>query len=481
MPAPSRLASLLFLLVLPAFSPAEAAAKNVLLIVSDDLRASVLGCYGDQICATPSIDRLAARGVVFERAYCQGTVCAPSRASFMRGRYIGKSGVTLGEHLIAQGRVTARVGKIFHMRVPGDIIAGSDGEDVTACWTQRFNSPGQEAHTPGSYACLNLNIFTDALEGRQSTGDPHRPFVTVSCEGDGSDQPDAKTAGKTIELLSQFKTGGKPFLLAAGFVRPHYPMVAPKSFFDRYPHEKNTLPQVPAGDLDDIPQPGISGSNSEKNGLANFPENQQRMWSGYYASVTFMDAQLGRILDELDRLGLTDSTLIAFTSDHGYHLGDHSFWQKANLHEQVIRVPLILAGPGIEPGRSRSLAQLVDLVPTLCDLTGAPIPEGVEGKSLAPLLKNKDAIIHDAVFSYDGANCSLRSDRWAYMRYSDESEELYDMEADPGQFTNLAADKAQTERIQTFRAQLSEWQRQTGAGPNAKRSKGRPKAGAAQK
>jgi iduronate 2-sulfatase len=293
-----------FLLLLP-FWPvhAQAATTNVLFIVSDDLRAGVLGCYGDKLCATPNIDRLAARGVVFERAYCQGTVCGPSRASFMRGRYFGGKGITLGEHFIQQGRVTARVGKIFHMRVPGDIIAGTDGEDVAACWTERHNSQGQEAHTPGDYACLNLNVFTSALEGRQSTGDPHRPFVTVSYEGDGSDQPDAKTAVKTVELLRQVKAGGKPFLLAAGFVRPHYPMVAPRPYFDRYPHETIELPHVPEGDLDDIPPLGISGSNSKKNGLAQFPENQQRMWSGYYASVTFMDAQLGLILDELDRWG----------------------------------------------------------------------------------------------------------------------------------------------------------------------------------
>jgi hypothetical protein len=176
---------------------------------------------------------------------------------------------------------------------------------VEACWSQRFNSQGKEAHTPGDYACLNLNIFTTELEGRQSTKDPHRPFVTVSYEGDGSDQPDAKTAAKSVELLREFKAAGKPFLLAAGFVRPHYPMVAPRPFFDRYPHAKIEVPQVPENDLDDIPPLGISGSNSKKNGLAKFPENQQRMWSGYYAAVTFMDTQLGRILDELDALNFT--------------------------------------------------------------------------------------------------------------------------------------------------------------------------------
>lgn len=450
---------------------AASPAQNVLFIVSDDLRASVLGCYGDKTCATPNIDRLAARGMLFERAYCQGTVCGPSRASFMRGRYHGTSGITLGEHFIAQGRTTARVGKIFHMRVPGDIIAGTDGEDVAGCWTERYNSPGQEAHTSGDYACLNLNIFTSALEGRQSTGDPHRPFVTVSYAGDGSDQPDAKTAAKCVELLQKFSAAKKPFLLAAGFVRPHYPMVAPKPYFDRYPHEKIALPQVPPNDLDDIPQPGISNSNSKKNGIAQYPENQQRMWSGYYAAVTFMDAQVGRILDELDSLDLADTTTIVFTSDHGYHLGDHTFWQKANLHERVIHVPLIIAAPGIKAARTRSIVQLVDVFPTLCELTGAPIPSSVEGKSLVPVLHDHAAIIHEAAFSYDGQHHALRTDRWAYMRYTDDTEELYDMNTDPGQFTNLANDSAHITTLENHRQLLQQRVKASGEPQRKKKAK----------
>jgi len=461
---------LALLVLLGGHSFAATPVKNVFFIVSDDLRASVLGCYGDKICATPNIDRLAARGVVFERAYCQGTVCGPSRASFMRGRYFGSTGVTLGEHFIAQGRTSARVGKIFHMRVPGDIIAGTDGEDVAPCWTERHNAPGQEAHTPGDYACLNLNLFTTKLEGRQSTGDPHRPFVTVSFDGDGSDQPDARAAAKSVELLRKFKAEGKPFLLATGFVRPHYPMVAPRPFFDRYPHAEIQVPHVPAGDLDDIPPPGISGSNSKKTGLAPYPENQQRMWSGYYAAVTFMDQQVGRILDELDLLGLTDSTAIVFTSDHGYHLGDHTFWQKANLHEQVTRVPLIIAAPGVAPCRTGSLAQLVDLFPTLCELTGAPIPESVEGKSLVPVLRNPAAMVNDTAFSYvQGGHHALHTDRWAFMRYTDGSEELYDMDTDPGQFTNLSKQPAHAATLAKLRQQVDQRMKSPSASSGKKR------------
>jgi iduronate 2-sulfatase len=447
----------ILLVLLGGHAIAEPPVDNVLLIIADDLRASVLGCFGDRLCQTPNLDRLAARGVVFERAYCQGTVCGPSRASLMRGRYFGRSGLTLGEHFIAQGRTTARVGKIFHMRVPGDIIAGSDGEDVAACWTERHNAAGQEAHTPGDYACLNLNLFTNELAGRQSTGDPHRPFVTVSYDGDGSDQPDAKAAAKSIEVLRRFKADGKPFLLATGFVRPHYPMVAPRPFFDRYPLVKIRVPNGPKDDLEDIPSLGIANSNSESNGLANYPENQQRMWAGYYAAVTFMDQQVGRILDELERLQLADSTAIVFTSDHGYHLGEHTFWQKANLHEQVTRVPLIIAAPGIAPGRSRSIVQLIDLVPTLCELSGSAIPSGVEGTSLVPVLREVTAEVNEAAFSYvQGGHYGMRNARWAYMRYADGSEELYDMDRDPDQFHNLADQAEQQATLQKMRQQLED-------------------------
>ncbi len=413
--------------------------RNVLLIVSDDLRAGVLGCYGDRLCQTPNIDRLADRGVVFDRAYCQGTVCAPSRRSFMYSRYLGKGTATIGEHFRSYGRYTARVGKIFHMRVPGDIIAGTDGLDVPATWTERFNSQGKEAHTPGDYACLNLNIFTRELEGRQSTKMPHRMFVSVQYDGDGSNQPDHKTATKTIDLLQKHRH--EPFFIAAGFVRPHYPMVAPRQYFTPYPFADMLLPELRADDLLDIPKAGLPRSLSSVNGIARYPDNQKRMWSGYYAAVTFMDEQVGRILDELDRQNLRDSTAILFTSDHGYHLGDHTFWLKNNLHEQVIRVPLIVSAPGILPSRTDAIAELVDLYPTICQLTRLPTPKGLHGTSLLPILQQPTTSGKTGAISFS-RGASWRTKNWAYMRYNDDSEELYDMQTDPGQFTNLADDSA---------------------------------------
>ena len=184
---------------------AESKIKNVLFLISDDLKASVLGVYGDPICETPNIDRLAQEGMVFDRTYCQGTSCAPSRRSFMHSRYEGETEINMGKHFIDNGYFSARVGKIYHMKVPGDIIAGTDGLDIESTWLESYNSPGLEAHTVGDYACLNLNIFTSDLGGRYSTAMPHRWFVTVSYEGDGSDQPDYKTASQTIDLIRQRK------------------------------------------------------------------------------------------------------------------------------------------------------------------------------------------------------------------------------------------------------------------------------------
>src|SRR6056297_651904 len=430
--------------------------RNVLFVISDDLKASALGCYDNTICQTPNIDRLAKEGVLFRRAYCQGTWCLPSRQSFMYSKYQGPGERTLGEYLRQKDFYTARVGKIFHMRVPGDIIDGTDGPDVIESWTERFNSPGREAHTPGDYACLNLNIFTDDEENRQSTRMPHRMFVTVEYDGDGSDQPDAKSASKAIELLQQRHED--PFFLAVGLVRPHYPMVAPREFFDRYDHQAIPLPEVPDDDLDDIPPAGLRGTTNGNNRIGNYPENQQRMWAGYYATVTFMDRQVGRILDELDRLGIRDQTAVVFTSDHGYHLGEHTHWQKNNLHEEVTRVPLIIAAPGFPRGQSDALVELVDLYPTLVDLLGLPIPSELEGQSLKGTLADHGSSVRDSALSLNKHKGEWefadRGDRYAYMRYGDGTEELYDMQSDPKQFTNLVGNPDHAATLEMVRRRL---------------------------
>lgn len=424
----------------------------MLFMISDDLKASVLGCYGDKICQTPNIDKLAESGMVFTRAYCQGTACAPSRQSFMFSRYRDKVGVNMGEHFKNNGFYSARAGKIYHMRVPGDIIDGTHGKDVESSWTERFNLSGKEAHTPGDYACLNLNIFTKDEENRQSTRMPHRMFVTVQYDGDGSDQPDHKAAAKAIDLLQKHQD--ERFFLAVGFVRPHYPMVTPRQYFEKYDWKTIPTPEVVENDIDDIPKIGRPSTINSNNGIGKYPDNQKRMWEGYYASTTFMDEQVGRIVDELDRLGLRDSTAIVFTSDHGYHLGEHTFWQKSTLHEDVTRVPLIFSVPGIQPGRSNSIVELMDMYPTLSELAGLDIPETVQGKSIVPILNDPKASVRKAALTHD-SGYALRGDEWTFLQYTDGSEELYDMKNDAAQFHNLAKVPMYSEVVKERRAAMA--------------------------
>ncbi|MEO1616306.1 MAG: sulfatase [Planctomycetota bacterium] len=455
--SPSSLRFLACVALMMISRNASAEPQNVLFIILDDLRADVLGCYGDTVTRSPHLDQLASEGLRFDNAYCQGTWCLPSRRAMMRSQYVRKDGPTLGETLRAAGHTSVRVSKIFHMRVPGDIVDGTDGPDVEACWDQRFNSPGPEFNTPGDYACLNLNVFTREIPGRQGTGMPHRPYVTVKSDGDGVEQSDYKTATKAIELLREFRD--QSFFLAVGLVRPHYPMVAPAELFEHYPHEEVMLPETWQQDLSGIPKAGLAGSRSDKIGIDKFPDNQKRMWSGYRASVEFADQQVGRILNELQSLGLDDQTNVIFTSDHGYHLADHTFWQKANLHEPVARVPLVIRTPKhrkLGQRSSRSLVELIDLYPTVCDLMEVETPEHCQGMSLLPVLENPEHTVRKAALTVHERGKSrqllLRTDRYAYMKYQDGSEELYDMQADPLQVTNLA----NSESHQDVKSKLSE-------------------------
>lgn len=428
--------------------------ENVLFLISDDLKASVLPAYGNQVCKTPNLDRLAKTGMVFERAYCQGLACAPSRPSFMRSIYPNSKtiGPTIGEHLQHHGLHTARVGKVFHMPVPHAQLDGSDGIDFPECWTERYNTQSSETFSPGLYRLLNSNIVTREVEGRDAKG-PNRMWATVEADReDGSDQADYMVASMAIQLLNERKAAGKPFFLAVGFVRPHFPMVQPKRFFDMYPQEQLEIPPLIEGDLDDIPQ---AGRGSDGRGLNEMEESRRRMWQAYYASVSFMDEQVGRVLDELERLGLRESTAIVFTTDHGYHLGEHGFWQKGNLHEEVVRVPLIFSIPGMNPGRSSSLVELMDFYPTCTEILGLPTPESVQGRSLMPLLLDPRATVRETALSIQNSSTGgLRSATWHYMRYGDKGEELYDMVKDPDQYTNVATAPEYASVLDTARSQF---------------------------
>ncbi len=454
----SLLASLMLIPGLPADANTAAASgptgvKNILLIMSDDLKASVLGAYGNTLCQTPNLDRLAATGMVFDRAYCQGLACAPSRPSMLRSIYprTRLTAPTIGEHLQKHGWHTARVGKIFHMGVPDDPKNGTSGADVPECWTEFHNTKSEETFTPGLYRLMISGIATREMQGRQGAGTPLRPFVSVEADvEDGSDQADYKVAEKALELLRERKGEDKPFFLGVGFFRPHYPMVAPRKFFDLYPLEDIEIPPQVAGDLDDIPEAGRSRIRPEMNASE---EQRKRMWQAYYASVTFMDEQVGRVLDELDRLGLSESTAVIFTTDHGYHLGEHGFWQKMNLHEEVARVPLIVRAPGKKAGRTGSLVELVDFYPTCTDLLGLPVPPELQGRSLVPILDDAKASVRDTALSvYTGRPAGgIRAADWHYMNYGNQAEELYDMVKDPHQYTNVVADPAYASLLEEAR------------------------------
>ena len=198
------------------------------------------------------------------------------------------------------------------------------------------------------------------------------------------------------------------------------------------------LPAVPDNDWQDMPKAAVSHSNSMHFGIDQFPENQKRMWSGYLATVTYMDEQVGRILNALKNLELDTKTAVFFTSDHGYLLGEHHFWQKSNLREEVTRVPLIIRSPMMNPGTTNSIVELADMFPTACELSGLPIPSSVQGRSLLPLLQNPLVKVRNSALSFVKQGTSMRNARWSYMRYEDGSEELYDMSKDPKQLTNLA-------------------------------------------
>ena len=449
---------------------AKSGKPNVLFIISDDLSAETLKCYGNRQCETPNIDKLANRSLMFERAYCQYPVCGPSRAALMSGLYPPSIGVmgngsskrftevlnkrpSMSQLFKNNGYYAARVSKIYHMRVPGDITAGVDGPDHAASWTEKFNCQAPEWYTKGEHEHLTKEKLKFARDKHYNLGFGGA-FYVVKGESDGAEQADVKAANKAIELLE--KHNDESFFLAVGLVRPHVPIGAPKHFYDPYPPEKMKLPKKVENDWDDIPKQGIS-KNSKGAGLTNL-EKQKKVTAAYYASVAFMDAQVGKILDALDRLKLRDNTIVVFTADHGYHMGEHDFWQKMSLHEESTRIPILLSGPGIESGKTKSLAQQIDIYPTLAELAGLPIPEHIQGKSLVPVTKDNSAKVHDSILCFRRKRDKLlRTERFALIKYGGTKEmELYDMEKDPLQFTNLAKNKSYAQTLIELNMQLEQ-------------------------
>jgi uncharacterized sulfatase len=445
--------------------PAEGAGRpNVLLIISDDLAAR-LGCYGDPLVTSPNIDRLAARGVRFERAYCQFPLCNPSRASFLTGlrpdtlrvyenatqfRKNVPDAQSLGQTFQKAGYYVARVGKLYHYGVPAQI--GTDGLDDPPSWAERFNPKGADVE---EQAPLVKRVELDAKTGKAilTTGNPlNKTGATLSwLEADGPDsgQTDGKIADRAIAMLEAHKE--KPFFLAVGFFRPHTPYVAPKKYFEGYPTDRIVLPSVPADYRATVPKAAFTFRKEEE---AMDDELRRTAIRAYHASTSFMDAQAGRVLDALERLKLADNTVVVFMSDHGYQLYEHQLWQKMTLFENTARVPLIIAAPGVAKGAvSKRVVELVDLHATLADLCGLPVPPKLDGVSLRALVENPTAAWDRPAITQvtrgggaGGAKrimgYSVRTERWRYTEWDGgkAGAELYDHDVDPGEFANLAKD-----------------------------------------
>jgi len=427
-------------------SAQEKPKLNVLFVAADDLNAD-LGCYGHPLVKSPNIDRLAARGVRFDRAYCQYPLCNPTRASLMTGRRPDTTRVynnqphfrealpdvvTLPQLFRQNGYYVARVGKVFHQGVPMEI--GTSGKDDPPSWDHVVNPRGCDKDE----------------EDELVNYSPGRSLGSCLCylmaNSDPADQTDGKVATEAIKLLEENRD--RPFFLAVGFYRPHSPHIAPKKYFDLHPLDKIQAANNPPNDWDDIPpdalwiRPAHWGIN----------EHQQReVIQGYYSSVGFMDEQLGKLVDALDRLKLADKTVTVFWSDHGYLLGLHGQWMKWLLFEGSARVPLIIAGPGIKKGQTCSrTVELLDLYPTLADLCGLKPPPELEGKSLRPLLKKPTARWDRPAYTQVVRQTdkrlpmgrSVRTERWRYTEWENGKDgmELYDEVNDPNEFTNLADD-----------------------------------------
>ncbi|HEX3998557.1 MAG TPA: sulfatase, partial [Pirellulales bacterium] len=438
-----------------ARSAEPAATKNVLLIISDDLTTTSLGCYGAPLVKSPNVDAFAAKGVRFEHAYCQYPLCNPSRCSFMTGRRpdttrVYGNGVnfrqhlpdviTIPQHFQKAGYFAARVGKIYHYGVPNQI--GTNGLDDGRSWNEVVNPRGRDKDEEA-----DVINFT---KGRQLGA----ALCWLETEGDGSDHTDGKIADACIKLLEQH--GDKPFFIGCGFFRPHVPCAASKNYFDLYSLDKIHLPTEPAEHIAGIPPIALTVKPLNY-GLT--PEQLKIFTRAYFASTSLMDAQVGRVLAALDRLHLADNTVVVFISDHGWCLGEHGQWQKMLLFEESARVPMVIYDPaGKANGKVCSRpVELVDLYPTLADLCGLPAPEGAEGTSLRPLLENPAAEWSKPAYTQvergggkdHAMGRSVRTGRWRYTEWAGGKRgvELYDQSADPKEYHNLAHDPDQAATV----------------------------------
>jgi arylsulfatase A-like enzyme len=441
---------------------------NVLFIAIDDLRPA-LGCYGENEVISPNIDRLAKSGMVFDRAYCQFPLCAPSRASLLTGtrpattkvtdlytdfRVNLENAPTLPQWFKQHGYHTDRVGKIFHI-------------DDVASWTparpaQRFGPAEPAKRAPYASAAINETGWAkfdrakaDGVTGMALERSQRGPAFEIA-EVDEEELEDGRIAREAIATLGNLADRGSPFFLAVGFNKPHLPFVAPRKYWDLYDRKSLSLPRST--------QPPRNAPHALDDGVEFYtytdvplerpiPDDYARLARhGYFACVSFVDAQVGKLLDELDRLGLTQRTIVVLWGDHGFKLGEYGAWGKLSLFELDARVPLIIRAPGgAVNARADGLVELVDVYPTLASLAGLPLPGHLEGDSFAPLLAQPNRPWKKAVFSqcsrdagrtgYAIRTAEHRLVRWSKAGQSDFFE-LYDLETDPEENLNVSGDPA---------------------------------------
>ncbi|MDB5309849.1 MAG: arylsulfatase family protein [Gemmataceae bacterium] len=450
---------------------------NVLFIVSDDLTNNALGCYGGPV-KTPNIDKLAAKSVRFDRAYCQFPLCNPSRASFLTGLRPDTTRVyenatqfrktipdvqSLPQTFQKGGYFVARVGKLYHYGVPNQI--GTNGLDDPASWEQVVNPRGRDKDDEDKD--LIFTLTPNAKGGARFGG----TLSWLAADGTDAEQTDGKIAAEVVKLLVANKD--RPFFLGCGFFRPHTPYVAPKKYFDMYPADKIELPKVPAGHRAAGPVPAFGSAKPEQEKMTD--DQRRQAIQAYYASTSFMDAQVGAVLDALEKLKLADRTIVVFLSDHGYHLGEHGLWQKMSLFENSTRVPLLIHDPrGKANGKPCArTVELVDLHATLADLCGLPAPK-TDGPSLKPLLDDPAAAWdRPAVTQVSRGTptttgeatpkgnpwflgCSIRTERYRYTEWDGGKKgvQLFEYEKDAGELTNLAADPAYADVVKQMKGLL---------------------------
>ena len=437
---------------------AEVPSKpNVLFIAIDDLNTR-LGCYGFDHVSSPHIDKLASEGIRFARAYCQYPSCGPSRTSVLSGlrpqttgminnrmsfRELAPDAVTRPQLFLKNGYYVARVGKIFHQRVPLDI--GTSGSDDPASWSEVVNPRGRdkgEEHL--------MTIYTPQLSISNTMG-------YLKADGNDTEQTDGKVADEAIRLLEKHKD--KPFFIAAGFYRPHTPYIAPKKYFDLYNIDETQMPQMPIGYQDQVPEGALS-STSEWPNFGTTQREARECKLAYDACISFVDAQVGRLLSAVDELGLRKNTIIVLWGDHGYHLGEHGLWRKNSLFEESARAPLIISAPGVETDNHdcQRIVEFVDIYPTIADLAGLPPPDELEGVSLRPLLTQPNTQWDRPAFIQtlfvDAPGYSVRTNRWRYIEWGnqgDKGTELYDQLLDPTEMNNLANSNEYSKTIQQLR------------------------------